>query len=645
MKKKKQVSTVPGKPAQAPEQPPTVPTAPVIPPVMPVAPAAPLVPAAPLMPAAPMVPAAPMMPAVPGMPVMPIPTAPPMPTGPLYPTMPGMSSVPMAPAAPPTPEPSATPQMPAYFKDFFATQIQQMATGLAQSFMDKLNAQHAEDKKLAAELQKKQEERIQRAEDQLWKEKEERAKEKEEALKWTVDLKKRMEKMEKAPTVSASGIALPNPLHLPRCTSDNPWIAGDRLPITEDNYTNISHFGTRHVDELEFWPTKKAYPHCYIRVKEEVVAKDDVVTKEVVLYPQEKAQSAYRRFIREGKATSTLKGVGTLKKSTYLAPDSMLFPFASKILKANIKNWKDKKDKKPALKEFDAVSLLVPNDSTEWAECDKTFRPEKLDKRIAQKQFDEPLPLIPEDLLKKEYETRKRFIAALRTKTMAEYAMNRFPVSGNVRDKEVEVVGVELAGEFFKLLSKQHCEQFSAALYDWGQAKRACRKYILKTATVRHEPERLINSSLWGEHLFPEDLVKEISERAANLDKSLMTKWGMRFFSKRKRFWESDRPTKRFRSEYKSPVTNQKYEDQAGTSFQRRREFRRGSRRGRGNNRGGYRGGNRRRQYQGGYGNNRSRKDYDSRSDSRHDRSDRREKSDRHDRAEPGHSKQPQEKQ
>ena len=176
----------------------------------------------------------------------------------------------------------------------------------------------------------------------------------------------------------------------------------------------------------------------------------------------------------------------------------MVFLFTSKVLKANVKNWKDKKDKKPALKEFDQVSLLCPNDSDDWADCDKTFRAEKLDKRIAQRQFEEPLPMIPEELLKREYETRKRLVDALGTQTMAEFAMHLFPVSGKKIDKKTKLSGVDLAAELFKLLGKSHCSKFSKALYDFGQARRACRKFVFRAATVRHEPERLINASLWG---------------------------------------------------------------------------------------------------------------------------------------------------
>ena len=63
---------------------------------------------------------------------------------------------------------------------------------------------------------------------------------------------------------------------------------------------------------------------------------------------------------------------GILNRSTYIASNSMIFPFSSKVLKA----------------------------------------------------------MILEELLKKEFDTRKAFLQALGTQTMAELAMHLFSVSG-----------------------------------------------------------------------------------------------------------------------------------------------------------------------------------------------------------------------
>ena len=69
--------------------------------------------------------------------------------------------------------------------------------------------------------------------------------------------------------------------------------------MTEDGFANVSHFGTRHIDDLVFWPDRDVHPSCWIRVCDDVADKLDKVVQEVVLYPHNKAQAAYRRFILE----------------------------------------------------------------------------------------------------------------------------------------------------------------------------------------------------------------------------------------------------------------------------------------------------------------------------------------------------------
>ena len=83
------------------------------------------------------------------------------------------------------------------------------------------------------------------------------------------------------------------------------------------------------------------------------------------------------------------------------------------------------------------------------------------------------------------------------------------------------------AYDILRLIAKQHALAFAKALFRFGEARKACRKYIFSAATIRHEPDRLNNSSVWGESLFPAALVAEVAQNAANADKSLMSKWGM----------------------------------------------------------------------------------------------------------------------
>ena len=105
----------------------------------------------------------------------------------------------------------------------------------------------------------------------------------------------------------------------------------------------------------------------------------------------------------------------------------------------------------------------------------------------------------------------------------------------------------------------------------------------------------LIESSIWGEFLFPEEIVNEVKENAAKIGKSLADRWGIAPFHKRKA--EGDyKPVKKFKV-IQSPANNPKFDNTGESSFQYRKQRGR-SPRGRGNFRGnqnrggrGYRGG------------------------------------------------------
>ena len=160
--------------------------------------------------------------------------------------------------------------------------------------------------------------------------------------------------------------------------------------------------GIRHFDDLVFWPNFTSYPKCHIRLAQDVVDKDDKVINETLLFPNDKAQDHMRRILKDNGAEPSTVGIGDKKVSTYIAPSDMVFPFASKVLAHNHKNWKEKKTSRPSLKEFEKVSLLCPNECDEWKDCHMTFKTKKLERDVAQVQFEENLPLLPHHLLKTE---------------------------------------------------------------------------------------------------------------------------------------------------------------------------------------------------------------------------------------------------
>ena len=184
-----------------------------------------------------------------------------------------------------------------------------------------------------------------------------------------------------------------------------------------------------------------------------------------------------------------------------------MFPFASRGLTAVIRAIREDKPF-PALEECKPPLLLLPNDSKEWEAVQSTFSMCKLPQDCAQKQFREQLPLIPLGMLAHEYDTHVALSSTLSHQTLLETFMGNNPESDEC-----------------KVLAKTHLVNLMRALYAFFSARKACREHVFKYAKVRHEPLRLINSSMWGKDLFPDTLVTEILEKAAQEKISLITKW------------------------------------------------------------------------------------------------------------------------
>ena len=73
-------------------------------------------------------------------------------------------------------------------------------------------------------------------------------------------------------------------------------------------------------------------------------------------------------------------------------------------------------------------------------------------------------------------------------------------------------------------------------LFDFAIARRACRPHVFKQATIRHEPRKLIDGSLWGPNLFPAALVQAAIDAAAAANQSLRSRWNLSY---KRRFQEN----------------------------------------------------------------------------------------------------------
>ena len=125
---------------------------------------------------------------------------------------------------------------------------------------------------------------------------------------------------------------LPPASSLPACEASNPWIEGDRIPLTEDGYYILPGRGTHHLDDLEFAPKDGRFPDVWVRLNADIANKEDINVNETLLWKQDEAQSTYRRLLKKGKSSKTNHTLPKKKISMYQAPDKQIFPYAEKVL-------------------------------------------------------------------------------------------------------------------------------------------------------------------------------------------------------------------------------------------------------------------------------------------------------------------------
>lgn len=164
----------------------------------------------------------------------------------------------------------------------------------------------------------------------------------------------------------------------------------------------------------------------------------------------------------------------------------------------------------PQLRETDPTSLVFPGSDEFWMDAPSTFTVGKLDPLCASSQFSEELPKLPESLLKAEFETRTKLARSLSSGCLTEATA----VSGSDEP-------------FFQVLAKSFLATFQLDLHEFVMARLECRKFIFADATIRHEPNKLIKSSIWGPNLFPEGEVTSVMSEATRANQSLRARWGI----------------------------------------------------------------------------------------------------------------------
>ena len=240
-------------------------------------------------------------------------------------------------------------------------------------------------------------------------------------------------------------------------------------------------------------------------------AREDRVKKEKPILAQPAAQNTVNRLATSLGCESTHKAAFGRTFLSFQAPPCVSTPFAEKAVKEAFRAATEEKPV-PHFPEIAPTSLLLPRATELWEEVVETFVPKVLDRDIGLHQFGEPLNKLLERLLLPEYEARTRLSASLHHQTFLESAM--FAASG----ENVDV---------FAALAKSHLPTLVRDLHSFAAARRECRKHVLKRATIRHEPDRLVNSSYWGEGLFPKKLVEEIMAIVRRDNTSVLRRWNV----------------------------------------------------------------------------------------------------------------------
>ncbi|XP_064116855.1 uncharacterized protein LOC135222646 [Macrobrachium nipponense] len=331
---------------------------------------------------------------------------------------------------------------------------------------------------------------------------------------------------------------VPDASKLPPFENSNPWRLALHAPFSEGRLT-IEGCGTRPVEDYEFFPPGLQFPFPgYARLAEEALVRVDKVPEETVIYPRDQAQSAWVRILTEWECVNTELMPHNGCYTMFVAPDNIPTPCTSKIAELTLQAGMENKPM-PQLKETEATSLLFPRDLECWVGAPATFTVGKLNRDCAMTQFGELLPRIPDTMLKAEFEARCRLSRSINSVTTAELTASVFAEE-----------------PLFRVLTKSMLQAYQSDLYDFIVARRACRKHVFANASIRHEPNKLINASIWGANIFPEDMVNSVLSEAARANQNLRDRWGLNL----KRNFEAPGPhAKRRRRprQYKSSQTSQ----------------------------------------------------------------------------------------
>ncbi|XP_064089448.1 uncharacterized protein LOC135203593 isoform X1 [Macrobrachium nipponense] len=312
------------------------------------------------------------------------------------------------------------------------------------------------------------------------------------------------------PPVAGTGLAqLPAYDTLPAFSMSNPWRVAAYAPF-KDGMISIPECGTRRIEDFEFHPTGLTTPFMgYARLTETALNREDKIPRETVLYSRDQAQREWVHCLEDWDCSNTRLQAFKSPFTIYVTEEESPLPFTTKLMKTTMQAAM-KDEPLPQLKEADPTSPLFPAFGDLWENLPATFTVGKLKPDCAMEQLGEKLPRLPDNLIQAEFDARTRLGRTLNSLVITEEA------------------ALTYASEpLFKILAKSQMQTVQADAYDFIVARRNCRKHVLQEATIRHEPNRLLASNIWGADLFPESSVNEVHHEASRLNQSLRARWGI----------------------------------------------------------------------------------------------------------------------
>ncbi|MEL7079499.1 MAG: hypothetical protein AAGM46_26765 [Cyanobacteria bacterium J06582_2] len=306
---------------------------------------------------------------------------------------------------------------------------------------------------------------------------------------------------------------------LPPTSADNPWQSCEGTFIINEKFIVAGSSWELH--KVQFWPGRKDHPNCFWRIELSAFQSKTIPSETVICGVGEAREVACKIANKAGfKMIEKWGALGSKEPLFLCEKDLTEFPFIDKIWDKCWKNFKENKAMPPQLSEFKPFAFFAPNswkDKEHLGRIYLLFEEGKLENSVARVQLDcNHLPLIPDDLLNKEFASRKslgRMISVFTAAQAMKLSMD-----------QPEELLKNIKGAV-NTMSKQLSPILAECFYNFFNARKSCRVAALKSCRARAEPEALISSDMLCRFLFPDEGVTKVKDNVVRDNKSIPERW------------------------------------------------------------------------------------------------------------------------